>query len=156
MNPYPQSPGSASASGRLPTSADDPWATVTEPVEGAADKTTAYLYEAGGSRLISRTDSETTLYLGHTEIVLPEGSAVPKATRFIDLGNGQQAVRNDNGSIAFTIGDHHGTGQLAVDASSLALTQRSTDPFGSARGDVPTTGPAPRASLAAPPTPARD
>ncbi|MFF0074354.1 polymorphic toxin-type HINT domain-containing protein [Streptomyces sp. NPDC005494] len=116
-------------------------ATVTEPVEGAADKTTAYLYDADGSRLIGRTNTETTLYLGHTEIVLPKGSTAPKATRFIDLGNGQQAVRNDNGSIAFTIGDHHGTGQLAVDAASLALTQRRTDPFGSARGDVPTSWP---------------
>ncbi|MFD4034318.1 polymorphic toxin-type HINT domain-containing protein [Streptomyces sp. NPDC058637] len=87
--------------------------------------------------MIGRTDNETTLYLGHTDIVLPKGSTTPNATRYIDLGNGQQAVRNDDSGVSFTIGDHHGTGQLAVDATTLDLTQRRTTPFGRARGAEP-------------------
>ncbi len=110
---------------------------VTEPVEGGADKVTEYLYDADGNRLIGRTPTETTLYLGATEITLPKGSSTPKATRYIDLGGGHQAVQQDDGSVSITLADHHGTGQLAVDAASQKLTQRRTLPFGELRGEEP-------------------
>ncbi|QNE77537.1 sugar-binding protein [Streptomyces finlayi] len=112
-------------------------AKVTEPVEGSADKVTAYLYDAEGQRLIGRTPTETVLYLGPAEITLAKGSTTPKATRYIDLGGGNQAVQSDGGGISFTLGDHHGTGQLAVDSADLSLTRRSTTPFGRARGEEP-------------------
>ncbi|SPL88242.1 YD repeat protein [[Actinomadura] parvosata subsp. kistnae] len=97
-------------------------------------KVTEYLYDADGNRLIGRTPTETTLYLGSTEITLAKGATATQATRYLDLGGGHQAVQKDNGSVSFTIADHHGTGNLAVDATTLNLTQRRTLPFGGPRG----------------------
>ncbi|MFD8690717.1 polymorphic toxin-type HINT domain-containing protein [Streptomyces sp. NPDC059651] len=104
-------------------------------------KTTSYIYDASGNRLISRTPTETTLYLGNTEVVLPAGAAKAKATRYFDLSGGQTAIRNDDGTFAFTVADHHGTGELAIQANDLAITQRRTLPFGGERGTAPTTWP---------------
>lgn len=111
-------------------------ATVTE-----SGKTTSYLYDAAGNRLISRTPTETTLYLGHTEVTLATGADKATATRYIPLGGGHTAIRNDDGTFAFTIADHHGTGELAVQAANLAIAQRRTLPFGALRGTTPTTWP---------------
>ncbi|WP_237694308.1 polymorphic toxin-type HINT domain-containing protein [Streptomyces sp. SID2563] len=104
-------------------------------------KTTSYLYDASGNRLIGRTPTETTLYLGNTEVTLPAGATKAKATRYFDLGGGQTAIRSDDGTFAFTVADQHGTGELSIQASSLALTQRRTLPFGGERGTTPTTWP---------------
>ncbi|GAB2922113.1 polymorphic toxin-type HINT domain-containing protein [Streptomyces sundarbansensis] len=109
-----------------------------------AGKTTEYVYDASGSRLIGRTATETTLYLGHTEVTLPKGAGTAKAIRYISIGGGHQAIRNDDGSFDFTIADHHGTGQLAVNAETLAVQQRRTDLFGSLRGTVPSAWPGTR------------
>ncbi|MFE2260225.1 RHS repeat domain-containing protein [Streptomyces griseosporeus] len=108
---------------------------LTKVTEGT--KTTEYLYDADGNRLIARTSTETTLYLGHTEVTVATGAASARATRYIDLGSGQTAVRNDDGTFTFTISDHQGTGQLAIKASDLSLTQRRTLPFGGPRGTAP-------------------
>ncbi|MFJ4460600.1 RHS repeat-associated core domain-containing protein [Streptomyces sp. NPDC088928] len=104
-------------------------------------KTTTYLYDAAGNRLISRSSTESTLYLGNTEVSLPTGADKAKATRYFDLGGGQTAIRADDGTFSFTIADHHGTGELAVQATDLALTQRRTLPFGALRGQTPTSWP---------------
>ncbi|MFJ2896192.1 polymorphic toxin-type HINT domain-containing protein [Streptomyces sp. NPDC087218] len=121
---------------KLTWDAEDHLAGVTE-----GGKTTTYLYDAAGNRLISRTSTETTLYLGNTEVTLPTGADKAKATRYFDLGGGQMAVRADDGTFSFTIADHHGTGELAIQAADLALTQRRTLPFGAIRGQTPTTWP---------------
>ncbi|MEI7032557.1 polymorphic toxin-type HINT domain-containing protein [Streptomyces pratensis] len=104
-------------------------------------RTTEYVYDAGGSRLIGRTATETTLYLGHTEVTLPKGATTAKATRYIEIGGGHQAIRSDDGTFDFTIADHHGTGQLAINADNLAVQQRRTDLFGSPRGTTPSAWP---------------
>ncbi|WP_398656898.1 RHS repeat-associated core domain-containing protein [Streptomyces kanamyceticus] len=114
---------------------------VTEPVAGKPDKVTEYLYDTEGQRLLSRTGERTTLYLGHTEVTLGKGAAKAKATRYLDLGNGHQAVRADDGSFSFTIGDHNGTGLLAVGARDLSLNQRRVTPFGGTRGEAPRSWP---------------
>ncbi|GAA2125523.1 polymorphic toxin-type HINT domain-containing protein [Streptomyces synnematoformans] len=119
-------------------------AKVTEPVEGGADKVTSYLYDAGGNRLIARTPTETTLYLGATEVTLPKGATTAKATRYYDLGGGHQAVQEDDGSVSFTLADRNGTGQLAVDAATQALDQRRSLPFGAPRGPQPDSWPGTR------------
>ncbi|WP_327313220.1 polymorphic toxin-type HINT domain-containing protein [Streptomyces sp. NBC_01235] len=117
-------------------------AKVTQPVEGGSDKVTDYLYDADGNRLIGRTPTETTLYLGATEITLAKGATTAKGTRYFDLGGGHQAVQANDGTISFTLADHHGTAQLSVNADSQALTQRRTLPFGGSRGteSTPWTG----------------
>ncbi|MEV4440568.1 sugar-binding protein, partial [Streptomyces sp. NPDC049577] len=66
-------------------------AKVTKTKDGKPASTTSYLYDADGARLISRTDTETTLYLGNTEVTLAKGATTPKATRYLDLGNGVTA-----------------------------------------------------------------
>ncbi|MEV7087134.1 polymorphic toxin-type HINT domain-containing protein [Streptomyces sp. NPDC093085] len=111
---------------------------VTQPVEGAADKITEYLYDADGNRLIGRTSEGTTLYLGNTEVLLPKGASTAKATRYFDLGGGHQAIQENDGKVTLTVADHHGTAQLAIDAASHQLTQRRTLPFGGTRGTQPT------------------
>jgi RHS repeat-associated protein len=102
-------------------------------VENADGTTVRYLYGADGSRLISKTAAGTTLYLGHTEITVPAGSDTAEATRYIGLGGGHQAVITEDGTTTFTLADHHGTGNLAVNAGTQAVTQRRTLPFGTPR-----------------------
>ncbi|WP_314219487.1 RHS repeat-associated core domain-containing protein [Streptomyces zaehneri] len=119
-------------------------AKVTEPVDGKPDNVTEYLYDANGNRLLSRTGARTTLHLGHTDVTLDKGAAKARATRYMDLGSGHQAIRADDGTFSFTLADHHGTGLLAVAATDLALTQRRVLPFGGARGTAPAAWPSTR------------
>ncbi|MGW0534971.1 polymorphic toxin-type HINT domain-containing protein [Streptomyces sp. NPDC003032] len=116
-------------------------AKISEPVQGGKDKVTEYLYDTEGNRLIGRTPTETTLYLGHTEVTLPKGATKAKATRYAPLGGGHQAVKEDNGTISFTTADHQGTGQLSIAAADLKLAQRRALPFGGPRGESPKTWP---------------
>ncbi|MFI1018163.1 polymorphic toxin-type HINT domain-containing protein [Streptomyces sp. NPDC020965] len=116
-------------------------AKVTEPVTTGPDKITQYIYDAEGSRLIGRTPTETTLYLGSTEITLTKGSTTPKATRYVEVGGGHQAVQENDGSFSFTLADHHGTAQLATDAATQQLTHRRSLPFGGTRGTQPANWP---------------
>ncbi|MFI0146348.1 RHS repeat domain-containing protein [Streptomyces globisporus] len=124
-----------------------PGQTLTWDAEGhlakvaEGSKTTEYLYDTSGNRLISRTPTETTLYLGHTEVTLVKGATTAKATRYIDVGGGHQAIRNDDGTFDFTLADHHGTGQLAISADNLAIQQRRSDLFGNPRGSAATEWP---------------
>lgn len=104
-------------------------------------KTTSFVYDVDGNRLIRRTDADTTLYLGSTEITLAKGATTAKATRYYDLGGGNQAIRTDDGKLSFLIGDHHGTSELAVDATDLSMRQRRSTPFGAARGQAPASWP---------------
>ncbi|MFF6978309.1 RHS repeat-associated core domain-containing protein [Streptomyces sp. NPDC008343] len=112
-------------------------AKTSEPADGGKTKTTEHVYDTDGNRLIGRTPTETTLYLGHTEVTLPAGATKAKATRYTDLGGGHQAIKADDGTVTFTTADHHGTGQLAIDAATLKLNQRRTLPFGGLRGKQP-------------------
>ncbi|MFF3299545.1 polymorphic toxin-type HINT domain-containing protein [Streptomyces sp. NPDC002908] len=112
-------------------------AKVTEPVEGGSPKVTEYLYDADGNRLIARTPTESTLYLGSTEVTVAKGATTPKATRYIDLGGGHLAVQDDAGKVTFTTADHHGTALLAIDAATQKLSQRRSLPFGGSRGAEP-------------------
>ncbi|MFJ6570663.1 polymorphic toxin-type HINT domain-containing protein [Streptomyces sp. NPDC091292] len=116
-------------------------AKVTQPVEGGSDKVTEYLYDTEGNRLIGRTPTATTLYLGSTEVTLAKGSTTPKATRYFDLGGGHQAVQKDDGSVSITLADHHGTAQLAIEAATQKLSQRRSMVFGGTRGTEPTDWP---------------
>ncbi|MCX4698497.1 RHS repeat-associated core domain-containing protein [Streptomyces sp. NBC_01373] len=109
---------------------------VTEPA-GSGTKTTSYVYDAEGQRLLRRTDAETTVYLGATELTLTKGATADKATRYYDLGGGNQAIRTDDNKLAFLIGDHHGTSEIAVNATDLTMQQRRSTPFGGTRGSPP-------------------
>ncbi|MFI0719143.1 RHS repeat domain-containing protein [Streptomyces sp. NPDC021224] len=103
-----------------------------------AGQTTDYVYDADGNRLIARTDTGSTLYLGGTEVTVAKGATTAHATRYYDLGDGNQAMRTDDNTVYFLIADSQGTGQLQIDSASLALQQRRTTPFGALRGTAPT------------------
>ncbi|WP_435228414.1 polymorphic toxin-type HINT domain-containing protein [Streptomyces sp. Tue6028] len=114
---------------------------VTADDGNGGTKTASYLYDADGNRLISRSDTETTLYLGATQLTLAKGASTAKATRYYDLGDGTQAIRTDDNKLSFLIGDHHGTSELAVSATDLSEQKRRSTPFGAPRGSQPTNWP---------------
>ncbi|WP_327234771.1 polymorphic toxin-type HINT domain-containing protein [Streptomyces sp. NBC_01317] len=115
---------------------------VTVPDGAGGTKTLAsYVYDADGNRLIQRTESETILYLGSTEIRLTKGTTSPKGTQYFDIGDGNQAIRTDDNKLSFLIGDHNGTSELAVNAADGAMQQRRSTPFGDPRGTSPTSWP---------------
>ncbi|MET4644443.1 MULTISPECIES: RHS repeat-associated core domain-containing protein [Streptomyces] len=116
-------------------------ATVTAPDASGGTKTTTYLYDADGNRLIERTPTASTLYLGSTEITLAKGATTPTAQRYYNLGSGNQAIRTNDNKLSFLVGDHHGTSQLAINAADLTMQQRRSTPFGPPRGSQPTNWP---------------
>ncbi|MBB4959612.1 RHS repeat-associated core domain-containing protein [Micromonospora polyrhachis] len=100
--------------------------TVTE-----AGRTTSYLYDADGNRLIRRDSEGTTVYLGDTELRLADGSVA--GTRYYTFGGGTVGVRT-GGKLTWLVPDQHGTGQLAIDATTHQVTRRYLLPFGGPRG----------------------
>ncbi|MEV4136545.1 RHS repeat-associated core domain-containing protein [Dactylosporangium sp. NPDC049742] len=94
--------------------------------------TSSYVYDAAGNRLIARDGTGTTLYLAGQQVHVSPSNQVT-TTRFYGTG----AVRTTAGGLAWTVADHHGTGELVFRASDLAKTQRRTTPFGSPRGANP-------------------
>ncbi|WRZ87759.1 polymorphic toxin-type HINT domain-containing protein [Streptomyces sp. NBC_01007] len=114
---------------------------VTKPDGKTGTKTTSYIYDADGNRLVTHTDTDTTLYLGGTEITLAKGSTTPKATRYYALGGNNQAIRTNDNKLSFLIGDQNGTAQFAVNAADLTMQQRRSTPFGDPRGTAPTSWP---------------
>jgi len=113
------------------------------------DKTTSFLYDADGNRLIRRDPSGTTLYLAGMELTLPAGSNTVKATRYYTHGGETVAVRTDDGRLQWLVPDHHGTAEMAIDAATLAVTRRRFDPFGNQRGTPPQSWPSERTFLGA-------
>ncbi|WP_242889822.1 RHS repeat-associated core domain-containing protein [Actinomadura litoris] len=98
-----------------------------------------YVYDAAGNQLVRRDNTGSTLYLPGMELRLSNGTTT--ATRYYSHGGGVVAMRTPTG-ITFLAGDHQGTAQLAIDASSSAtISQRRYTPFGedrSATGAWPT------------------
>ncbi|MER8187897.1 RHS repeat-associated core domain-containing protein [Kitasatospora sp. NPDC094015] len=103
-------------------------------------KSTDYLYDANGTRLLTHSADTAapaaenwTLYLGNTEINLAKGAPKATATRYYPLGSAT-AVRTDDNKVTIQVNDHHDTAELNIDATTGAVTQRRTLPFGGARG----------------------
>ncbi|MFC0531690.1 RHS repeat domain-containing protein [Phytohabitans kaempferiae] len=96
--------------------------------------TTSYLYDAGGSRLIRRDPSGTTLYLGETELHLAPGGAVT-GTRYYSFAGRTIAVRTSaDNKLHWLALDHHGTPEIAIEASSQDVKRRRHTPYGGSRG----------------------
>ncbi|NJP42545.1 RHS repeat-associated core domain-containing protein [Actinacidiphila epipremni] len=108
-------------------------------------KTTDYIYDTAGNRLIEHTldtanpsAENTTLYLGTTEINFVKGAAKATATRYYPLGSAT-AVRTDDRKVTFQITDAHGTADAGIDAATGELNQHYETPFGQDRGPAPAT-----------------
>lgn len=112
-----------------------PGQTLTWDVEGELAKVTAggqdttFLYDADGNRMIRRDPGGTvTAYMGSTEL-RKDAAGTVTATRYY----GKTAIRTTAG-LTWLAGDHHGTGEVAIDAGTLAPARRRLDPFGMDRG----------------------
>jgi RHS repeat-associated protein len=90
--------------------------------------TTNYIYTADGQRLLAyEPGSVTTLYLGNYE--LRRTTTGITCTRHYGI-----ASRTTSGGLTWIHADHHGTGEVAINPTTLAVTRRKTDPFGNTRG----------------------
>ncbi|MFV2197284.1 RHS repeat domain-containing protein [Nocardiopsis sp. LOL_012] len=94
---------------------------------------TSYVYDADGERLLRRANGATTLYLPGAELVWDPPAGTLEATRYYTHAGETVAVREDSGDLHWVFADHHGTGQIAVDAEWGDVAQRRTTAFGQAR-----------------------
>nr|WP_157528676.1 RHS repeat-associated core domain-containing protein [Kibdelosporangium sp. MJ126-NF4]CEL19903.1 FIG01288243: hypothetical protein [Kibdelosporangium sp. MJ126-NF4]CTQ97127.1 FIG01288243: hypothetical protein [Kibdelosporangium sp. MJ126-NF4] len=101
-----------------------------ESVTVGATKT-KHLYTAAGTLLVSRNDSEATVYIGNTWMRVDSAGNVT-ATRYYDQAGSNFAARS-SGGLVYLFADQHGTDSLAVSATNLAVTKRRFDPFGKPR-----------------------
>ncbi|MCF2530902.1 polymorphic toxin-type HINT domain-containing protein [Yinghuangia soli] len=109
-------------------------------------KTSTYLYDAGGSRLIRRDVDKVTLYLGSDELTLNVAADTVTGTRYYATANGAPGiVRTTNltgvNKLSYQAGDHHNTASTSLDAATLAVTRRAQKPYGEDRGPSPTAWP---------------
>ncbi|WP_306371048.1 RHS repeat-associated core domain-containing protein [Nocardiopsis sp. CC223A] len=94
---------------------------------------TSYVYDADGGRLIRHAPDASTLYLSGMEVRLDKTSLIKEATRFYAFGGEGVAVRENDGTLSWLHSDHHGTGQVAVDARTGEETHRYMTVFGQDR-----------------------
>ncbi|AZM64727.1 sugar-binding protein [Streptomyces sp. WAC 01420] len=106
---------------------------VREVTEANGSKT-SYLYDSSGSRVMRKDSSGTTVYLPGTELKLSADGTKTSATRYYEYAGQSVAVRTD-GKLSFVASDHHGTGELAIDSATGAVSQRRFDPYGVRRGE---------------------
>jgi RHS repeat-associated protein len=118
----------------------DPEGHLATVVEGG--QTTSYLYDADGNRLIRRTPGKSVLYLGGTEI--HTSGAGPTAVRYYNHGGTVVASRTSTAALTWHTDDHHGTAQVAITATNLAVQRRKQTPFGQDRGTPPAAWPVDR------------
>ncbi|MGW1280285.1 HYD1 signature containing ADP-ribosyltransferase family protein [Streptomyces tsukubensis] len=111
----------------------------TTPANEASD--TSFVYGADGGRVLRKDAKGTTLYLPGTELHLPTGGTAVEATRYYQHAGATVAVRGNDGKVTLLSSDHHGTGDVAVDAATGAVNKRRFDPYGNARGAAPASWP---------------
>ncbi|MEW1629729.1 polymorphic toxin-type HINT domain-containing protein [Streptomyces sp. NPDC089173] len=113
---------------------------LTKATEANGAETT-YLYDSGGNRIQRKDPTGTTVYLPGVELKLSADGTKKEATRYYAHAGQAVAVRTNDGTLSFTAGDHHDTGELAIDATTGALSQRRFDPYGVDRGTATGTWP---------------
>lgn len=93
-----------------------------------------YIHDAEGERLISVDGTGRTLYLpGGIEVRYTTSGGTKTATRYYTHAGEVVAVRTGAG-LSWLVNDHHGTAELAINATTLAVAKRRTLPFGDPRG----------------------
>ncbi|MFI1400217.1 RHS repeat-associated core domain-containing protein [Streptomyces sp. NPDC020681] len=97
---------------------------------------TSYVYDGTGNRVQRKDSSGTTVYLPGMELKLSADGTKKEATRYYSHAGQTVAVRTNDGKVSFIASDHHGTGELAIDAATGAISQRRFDPFGVDRGEA--------------------
>ncbi|SCG67098.1 RHS repeat-associated core domain-containing protein [Micromonospora halophytica] len=103
-------------------------------------KTTSFVYDGDGNRLVRKEPGATTVYLPGMELRLDLATRQVSGTRFYSFDGKVVAVRGVAG-VSFPASDHHGTAHSSVDAGSGAITWRRSTPYGGLRGDQPAAWP---------------
>jgi RHS repeat-associated protein len=101
------------------------------PASGSAQDTN-YIYDAGGSLLLTTDPGSTTLYLSDEELTLSGGTVT--GTRYYSLGSVTVATLTSGTGLSYLAGDQEGTDSVAISAATLAVTHRYYDPYGNPRG----------------------
>jgi RHS repeat-associated protein len=116
--------------------------TLTWDAEGKLQKdvgaagTTTWVNDADGNEVVRHDPGSTTLYLPGQEITRAANGTV---TTIRSYSLGTIVVGESTGQAATTeyvYGDQHGTNQIAVNTTTLAVTRRALDPYGNPRGTV--------------------
>ncbi|MFC4035317.1 RHS repeat-associated core domain-containing protein [Streptomyces polygonati] len=118
--------------------------------DGTHTDTSKYLYDAGGSLLeqtsaVDGTDTTRVLYLfgGAEQITLNVAAKTFTGLRNYTGPDGTTITRSSSGTVTYQVANVQGTATTAVEATTLAVTRRSYDPYGSPRGAKPTAWVAP-------------
>ncbi|GAA1939716.1 RHS repeat-associated core domain-containing protein [Kitasatospora viridis] len=102
--------------------------------DSAAAGTTSYVDNADGNEIVRHDPGSTTLYLPGQEVTRTANGTV-SATRYYTLGGTLVGESTGQaGSTDYEFGDQHGTQQIAVNTTTLAVTRRAFDPYGNERG----------------------
>ncbi|MFF3609283.1 ricin-type beta-trefoil lectin domain protein [Streptomyces sp. NPDC002463] len=112
--------------------------------------TSKYLYDADGGLLeqtsaVGSTDTTRILYLfgGTEQITQNVAGKTWTGLRNYAGPDGTRITRSSTGSLTYQVTNAQGTATTAIDATSLAVTRRSFDPYGNPRGTKPTSWVAP-------------
>ncbi|MFE5709608.1 RHS repeat domain-containing protein [Streptomyces sp. NPDC056501] len=99
-----------------------------------AGKTTSYVYDADGNRLITKNADDTqVLNLPNgDELKLAANGTTKTTTRYYTHGGETAAVRTGS-NVSYLVGDQQGTSTTAINVSTLAVTHRKQLPFGELR-----------------------
>ncbi|MEO3791079.1 RHS repeat-associated core domain-containing protein [Nonomuraea sp. B10E15] len=110
-----------------------------------AGRTTSFVYDADGERLIRRTPADATLYVDDMELRFDFAKDAVEQTRYYTVNDQPIAVRTPDDQVYFLANDHQGTAQAAVNAGNGELAIRRQTPFGEDRGSPPPWWPGQRA-----------
>jgi RHS repeat-associated protein len=103
--------------------------------------TSSYAYDYAGNLIVQRDPGSTTFYTGDEQLVLNTSAGTVTGTRYYSIGGVTIAARSSTGTVDYLIPDRQGTDQLAINATTQAVTRRSYLPFGGTRGTAPTAWP---------------
>ncbi|WUD76777.1 polymorphic toxin-type HINT domain-containing protein [Streptomyces sp. NBC_00510] len=118
-------------------------ATVTT-TSGTHSNTSKYLYDAQGDLLeqtsaVDGADKTRVLYLfgGAEQITLNVTAKTWTGLRNVTGPDGTTVTRSSSGTVSYEVANGQGTAVTAIDASTLAVSRRSYDPWGNPRGTKP-------------------
>ncbi|MTE20612.1 hypothetical protein F0L17_16150 [Streptomyces sp. TRM43335] len=137
----------------LTWNADNKLTSVDTTDDGTAD--VSYLYDADGNRLIEKTATGATLFLGDAEVTVGATGDPVDARRYYTHPGAPTVMRSTGGSsdladheLTVLVNDHHGTATTAVALdTAMTVQRRKFDPFGNPRGAEPADWPGRRTFL---------
>ncbi|WP_435970193.1 RHS repeat-associated core domain-containing protein [Streptomyces sp. Qhu_M48] len=106
-------------------------------------KTTSFLYDAEGTRIVKRDPTTTTLYLpGGQELALTRkvgttAAVIAGGTRYYTVPGGSAIRTSNDGKVRLLVADHHNTNTLSFSATTLTFNRRKSLPYGGQRGATP-------------------